>query len=75
MERGEGMWLMCYTKERTIMILPGGPKILKSSLMPGSVYSHVKEPLRKSLSKYRFINKRKSGIRQHRHSGKGKGKT
>ena len=33
--------------------------MLKSSLMLGSVYSLVKEPLRNTPSKYKTINKRK----------------
>jgi hypothetical protein len=48
--------------------------MLKSSSMLRSVYSHIKEPLRKTLSKYRLINKRKSGIREHRHRGRERGK-
>jgi hypothetical protein len=52
--KGEGTWLMCHTKEQTIMILPGGPEMLKSSPMLRSVYSCVKEPLRKTPSKYRL---------------------
>jgi hypothetical protein len=35
-------------------LLPGGPEMLKSSPMLGSVYSHIKELLRKSLSKYKL---------------------
>jgi hypothetical protein len=31
----------------------GGPAMLKSSLMLRSMYSHVKEPLRITLSKYK----------------------
>jgi hypothetical protein len=37
---------------------PWGPEMLKSSPMLGSVYSRVKEPLRKTPSKYKTINKR-----------------
>ena len=33
-------------------ILPGGPEVLKNSLMLGSIYSYVKELLRKTPSKY-----------------------
>jgi hypothetical protein len=41
----------------------GVPAMLKSSPMLGSVYSRIKEPLRKTPSKYKAINKRgKSGI-------------
>jgi hypothetical protein len=36
--------------------------MLKSLLMLGSVYSRVKKPLRNTPSKYKTINKRKSGI-------------
>ena len=39
------------------------------SLMLGSIYSRVKEPLRKSLSKYKTINKEK----EMRHRGIGIG--
>jgi hypothetical protein len=70
----EGTQLRCHTKERTIIILPGGPEMLKSSSMLRSVYSRIKELLRKTLSKYRLINKRKSGIREHRHRGRERGK-
>ena len=37
--------------------------MLKSSLMLGSIYSRVKEPLRKTPSKYKAINRRET---QHR---------
>ena len=42
------------------------------SPMLGSVYSCVKEPLRKSPSKYKTINKRKE--KQHRDIGIGEGR-
>jgi hypothetical protein len=45
--------------EAKIIYLPWGPETLKSSLMLGSVYSRVKEPLRITLSKYKTIDKRK----------------
>jgi hypothetical protein len=53
---------------------PWGPEMLKSSLMLGSVYSRVKEPLRKTPSKYKTINKKG---KRHRgiDIGEGKGKT
>ena len=41
------------------------------SPMLGSMYSHVKEPLRKSPSKYKTINKEKET--RHRGIGIGKG--
>ena len=43
--------------------------MLKNSLMLGSVYSHIKELLRKTPSKYKTINRRGIGI------GEGEGKT
>ena len=43
----------------------------KDSPMLGSVYSRVKEPLRKSLSKYKAINKEKET--RHRGIGIGEG--
>ena len=42
------------------------------SPMLGSVYSRVKKPLRKTLSKYKTINKEKE--RRHRGIGIGKGR-
>ena len=42
------------------------------SPMLGSVYSRVKKPLRKSLSKYKTINKRKE--KRHRDIGIGEGR-
>ena len=44
--------------EAKITYLPWGPEMLKSSLMLSSVYNHVKKPLRKTLSKYKTINRR-----------------
>jgi hypothetical protein len=45
-------------QERTkIIYSPWGPEMLKSSPMLGSVYSRVKEPLRKTPSKYKTIKK------------------
>ena len=38
--------------------------MLKNSLMLGSVYSHIKELLRKTPSKYKTINKRDSSIEE-----------
>jgi hypothetical protein len=37
----------------------GGPEMLKSSPMLRSVYNHIKKLLRKTLSKYKTINKRR----------------
>jgi hypothetical protein len=49
--------------------------MLKSSPMLGSIYSRVKEPLRKTLSKYKAINKEEEKRhRGHRHRGGEKGK-
>jgi hypothetical protein len=48
--------------------------MLKSSLMLRSVYSHVKKLLRKTLSKYKTINKKETRHRGHRHRGGDKGK-
>jgi hypothetical protein len=48
--------------------------MLKSSPMLGSMYSHVKEPLRKTPSKYKAINKRGKQHRGHRHRGGGERK-
>ena len=42
------------------------------SPMLGSVYSHVEEPLRITLSKYKTINKKKE--KRHRGIGIGEGK-
>jgi hypothetical protein len=39
--------------EAKIIYLPWGPEMLKSSPMLGSIYSHVKEPLRKTPSEYK----------------------
>jgi hypothetical protein len=39
--------------EAKIIYLPWGPEMLKSSLMLGSVYSHIKELLRNTPSKYK----------------------
>jgi hypothetical protein len=72
-ERG-GDAINMSQRERTIDILPGGPETLKSSLMLGSVYSCIKEPLRKTPSKYRLqIRRKKSGI-EDIGIGEGKGK-
>ena len=47
-----------------IYIALGGPEMSMDSPMLGSVYSHIKEPLRNTPSKYRAINKR-----EKRHRG------
>jgi hypothetical protein len=44
-------------KQNNIYCL-GVPAMLKSSPMLGSVYSRIKEPLRKTPSKYKTINRR-----------------
>ena len=46
--------------------------MLKSSLMLGSIYSYVKEPLRKTPSKYEAINRREK--RHRRELGIGEGR-
>jgi hypothetical protein len=43
--------------------------------MLGSVYSHVKEPLRNTPSKYKAINREEKRHRGHRHRGGKRGKT
>ena len=45
------------------------------SPMLGSVYSRVKEPLRKTPSKYKTINRKEKQQRGGIGIGKGKGKT
>jgi hypothetical protein len=56
------MWLTCQRRAK-IIYSPWGPEMLNSSPMLGSVYSHVKKPLRNTPSKYKTINKRgKCGI-------------
>ena len=51
-------------REANIIYCLGSPEMLKNSPMPGSTYSHVKEPLRKTLSKYKTINKRENGMEE-----------
>jgi hypothetical protein len=53
------------------MYSPWGPEMLKSSPMLRSVYSRVKEPLRKTPSKYKTINKKG---KRHRGIDIGEGK-
>jgi hypothetical protein len=49
-ERREGRDMVIASRgEAKIIYLPWGPEMLKSSLMLGSVYSHIKEPLRITL--------------------------
>ena len=61
---------MCQERETKIIYLPWGPEMLNSSPMLRSAYSHVKELLRKTLSKYKAMtNREKSGIARYRHRG------
>ena len=53
-----GTQLTCQIRDKEYRYSPWGPEMLMDSLMLGSIYSHVKEPLRNTLSKYKAINKR-----------------
>ena len=55
-------------------LLPWGPEMLKNSPMLGSVYSCIKELLRKTPSKYKAINRREKWHRGGIGIGEGKGK-
>ena len=63
MEKEEGSTVNALKGEVNIIYLPWGPEMLKSSPMLGSVYSRVKEPLRKTPSMYKATNRRE---KQHR---------
>jgi hypothetical protein len=52
-ERKEEVAVNASKRRAKIIYLPWGPEMLKSSPMLGSVYSHIKKPLRKSPSKYK----------------------
>ena len=72
-ERG-GHMVNASKRKANIIYCLGDPEMLKSSPMLGSVYSHVKELLRKTPSMYKTMNRRKSAMGRHRHRGRGKGK-
>jgi hypothetical protein len=50
---------LCVKDKRTNIYCLGVPEMSMDSLMLRSIYSHVKEPLRKTLSQIQAINKRK----------------
>ena len=58
-ERRERRYAVNTSESKQIDILPWVPEMSMDSLMLGSIYSHVKKPLRITPSKYKTINKRK----------------
>ena len=61
-------------KRAKIIYLPGGARDAEKPSDAGFVYSRIKEPLRKTPSKYRLLIRRKSSRERHRHRGRGEGK-